>query len=118
MRRAAFLDRDGVVNIDRGFVFRSDEFEFVPGVLAAARAIVKCDFALVVVTNQSGIGRGLYSEEDFRALTQWVHDCFTAAGAPLAGVYYCPHHPTHGQGAYRVACDCLKPGPGMLFQSA
>src|SRR5882757_221945 len=70
MRRAAFLDRDGVINIDRGFVIRVDEFEFVPDVLAAARAIAERDFALVVVTNQSGIGRGLYSEEEFLALTQ------------------------------------------------
>ena len=118
MRRAAFLDRDGVINIDRGFVSRVDEFEFVPGVLAAARAIAERDYALVVVTNQSGIGRGLYSEEEFLALTQWMHECFAAAGAPLAGVYFCPHHPTHGLGAYRVACDCRKPGPGMLLQAA
>jgi D-glycero-D-manno-heptose 1,7-bisphosphate phosphatase len=117
-RPAAFLDRDGVINVDRGYVYRREDFEFVPGVLEGARRLAELDFALVVVTNQSGIGRGRYGERDFQALTGWMKDQFAAAGAPLAGVYYCPHHPTEADGAYRIDCACRKPAPGMLLRAA
>jgi D-glycero-D-manno-heptose 1,7-bisphosphate phosphatase len=71
----------------------------------------------VVVTNQSGIGRRLYSLQDFERLTDWMRDQFAAAGAPIAGVYYCPHHPTDAVGADRRECDCRKPAPGLLLQA-
>jgi D-glycero-D-manno-heptose 1,7-bisphosphate phosphatase len=118
IRRAAFLDRDGVINIDRGYVYRREDFEFVPGVLDAAYRLHIMGFLLVVTSNQSGIGRGFYSEAQFEALTAWMRDKFLAAGAPLAGVYFCPHHPTEGLGKYRCACDCRKPAPGMLIAAA
>lgn len=117
-RPAAFLDRDGVINVDRGYVFRREDFEFVPGVLEGACRLVELGHALVVITNQSGIGRGLYSERDFLALTGWMEGEFAAAGAPLAGVYYCPHHPSEATGAYRIDCACRKPAPGMLLRAA
>lgn len=117
-RRAAFLDRDGVVNIDHAYVYRREDFEFVPGILAAARALHEAGFALVVVTNQSGIGRGMYSAADFDRLTDWMRGEFAAAGAPLAGVYFCPHHPREAQEPYRRDCDCRKPAPGMLLAAA
>lgn len=117
-RRAAFLDRDGVINADHGYVFRREDFDFVEGVLEAGALLVQRGFALVVVTNQSGIGRGLYSEADFAALNEWMSARFAAAGAPLAGVYFCPHHPLDARGAYRVECDCRKPAPGLLLQAA
>ena len=106
------------MNIDHGYVFRAEDFEFVDGVLQASARLVDRGFALVVVTNQSGIGRGMYSETDFAVLTAWMKLQFASAGAPLAGVYFCPHHPDHAQGAYRVECDCRKPAPGMLLQAA
>lgn len=118
MRRAAFLDRDGVINLDRGYVSRREDFEFVAGSLEAARNLHDMGYLLVVVTNQSGIGRGLYTEADFDALTAWMRGEFRAAGAPLAGVYHCPHHPSEAFGAYRHACDCRKPAPGMLLAAA
>lgn len=118
VHRAAFLDRDGVINIDHGYVVRREDFSFVPGALAGARRLHELGFAVVVVTNQSGIGRGLYSVEAFRQLTDWMKAQFEAAGAPLAGVYYCPHHPTEATGAFRRACDCRKPAPGMLHAAA
>lgn len=118
LSRAAFLDRDGVINVDHGYTYRVDAFEFVPGVLQAAATLAALGFKLVVVTNQSGIGRGLYTDADFQALTHWMCDQFTAAGAPLAGVYWCPHHPTDAIGAHRRDCDCRKPKPGMLLQAA
>jgi D-glycero-D-manno-heptose 1,7-bisphosphate phosphatase len=114
-RRAAFLDRDGVINLDHGYVFRPQDFEFVPGTLAAARRLHEAGWALVVVTNQSGIGRGLYTEADYRTLDAWMRAEFAAAGAPLAATYFCPHHPSEAHGAYRRECDCRKPGPGMLL---
>jgi D-glycero-D-manno-heptose 1,7-bisphosphate phosphatase len=118
LRRAAFLDRDGVVNVDHGYVFRREDFEFVDGVLDASARLAQRGFALVVVTNQSGIGRAMYSETDFALLTTWMKLQFADAGAPLAGVYFCPHHPQHALGEYRVECDCRKPAPGMLLQAA
>lgn len=92
-------------------MFRQQDFEFVDGVLGACARLSARGFALVVVTNQSGIGRGMYTEADFTQLTEWMRAQFAAAGAPLAGVYYCPHRP-EGE------CDCRKPAPGMLLRAA
>jgi D-glycero-D-manno-heptose 1,7-bisphosphate phosphatase len=117
-RPAAFLDRDGVVNLDSGYVSRIADFRFVPGTLEAARALHERGFALVIVTNQSGIGRGLFPLAEFTALTDWMRSQFAEARAPLAGVYFCPHHPTDAFGDYRIACDCRKPAPGMILTAA
>jgi len=117
-RRAAFLDRDGVINVDHGYVHRREDFRFVPGTLAACAQLHRLGFVLVVVTNQSGIGRSLYDEDDYRRLTEWMRGEFAAAGAPLAGVYHCPHHPQAVLPQYRHACDCRKPAPGMLLAAA
>jgi len=118
VKAAAFLDRDGVINIDRGYVFRREDFEFVPGTLDAARELKSMGLALVVVTNQSGIARGYYGPEQFHALTDWMKQAFAAHDAPLDGVYFCPHHPTEGEAPYRIACKCRKPAPGMLLDAA
>lgn len=117
-RSAAFLDRDGVINVDHGYVHRPTDFVFVPGALDGARLLHELGFLLVVVTNQSGIGRGLYSTAEFHALSDWMKAQFRAAHAPLAGVYHCPHHPTEALGDYRRDCDCRKPQPGMLLAAA
>ncbi len=117
-RRAAFLDRDGVINVDRGYVYRKEDFEFVPGTLEGARRLHDLGYLLVVASNQSGIGRGLYTESDLDALTDWMKQRFLESGAPLAGVYYCPHHPTEAVGIYRRECSCRKPAPGMLLAAA
>ncbi len=117
MRAAVFLDRDGVINIDTGYVATADEFEFVPGVLEACAQLVAKGYALVVVTNQSGIARGFYDEQAFSRLTDWMRERFAAAGAPLTAVYYCPHHPDKGVDRYRRVCDCRKPEPGMLLRA-
>lgn len=118
MRRAAFLDRDGVINIDHAYVHTIEAFEWVPGVLDAARRLHDAGFALVVVTNQSGIGRGYYDEAAYGKLTDWMKAEFERAGAPLAGVFFCPHHPEKALPQYRQACGCRKPEPGMLLTAA
>lgn len=115
LRPAAFLDRDGVINLDHGYVYRREDFEFVPGTLAACARLRSLGLALVVVTNQAGIARGLYGEDDFRRLTDWMKAAFAAAGAPLDGVYHCPHHPQAQRPEYRRVCACRKPAPGMLL---
>ena len=118
MRKAAFLDRDGVINIAHAYVCRREDFEWVKGVLDAARKLYEAGYALVVVTNQSGIGRGYYTETDFEALNVYMCRMFEEAGAPLAGIYFCPHHPEKALGQYKVACTCRKPQPGMILRAA
>jgi D-glycero-D-manno-heptose 1,7-bisphosphate phosphatase len=117
-RRAAFLDRDGVINIDRGYPWRVADFEFIPGVLAATGELAGQGFDIVVVTNQAGIGRGMYTEADFDVLTQWMCQQFAESGVAIAGVYHCPHHPTLAIGELRRVCTCRKPAPGMLLDAA
>lgn len=117
-RPAAFLDRDGVINLDRGYVGDIARFTFVPGVCAATAQLAAWGFVPVVVTNQAGIGRGMYTEEDFARLSAWMCARFAAAGVTIAGVYHCPHHPRLALGALRRVCDCRKPAPGMLLLAA
>jgi D-glycero-D-manno-heptose 1,7-bisphosphate phosphatase len=116
--KAAFIDRDGVINAELDYVHRIEDFHLLPGVIDGLRLLRQHGFELVVVTNQAGIGRGMYTEADYRALTVHMKALLAAEAAPLAGVYHCPHHPTAGIGAWRVDCDCRKPRPGMLLQAA
>lgn len=114
-RRALFLDRDGVVNVERGYVHRTADFEFMPGLFELCRAAAGLGYLLTVITNQAGIARGYYGEEDFARLTAWMQDRFRAAGLPAPRVYYCPHHPEVGAGDYRRDCPSRKPGAGMIL---
>ena len=117
-RRALFLDRDGVINLDRGYVHTPEQTVFVPGVFEICRKAHGEGHIVVVVTNQAGIARGMYSETQFVQYTRWVHEQFASQNAPLLATYYCPHHPTAGVGRYLCACDCRKPAPGMLLAAA
>ncbi|HOF20748.1 MAG TPA: HAD-IIIA family hydrolase, partial [Bacteroidales bacterium] len=93
MNKALFLDRDGVINVDRGYVFRIDDFEFIPGIFELCRKYQSEGYLIIVVTNQAGIARELYSEEDFEGLTDWMTDRFRDRGIEIAKFYHCPHHP-------------------------
>lgn len=115
-RPAVFLDRDGVINEDIGYLYRPDQFRFTAGALAAARELHELGYALIVVTNQSGIARGYYGVADFLHLTEWMKERFAESGAPLTAVYFCPHHPDHDSAG--ASCNCRKPAPGMLLQAA
>lgn len=117
-RSALFLDRDGVINMDHHYVHTIDTFEFLPGVFDTVRMARNLGLAVIVVTNQAGIGRGHYSEQQFHELTAWMCNQFEAQGAPLDAIYYCPYH-ADGLGAYRVANHPdRKPNPGMLLRAA
>src|SRR6201996_2096384 len=114
---AVFLDRDGVLNVDRGYVHRPEDFEWTAGAIDAVRAINTAGYLAVVVTNQSGIARQYYKEEDFRTLTQWMNSELAANGARLDAVYHCPHHAEGSDPAFAIDCDCRKPKPGLLLRA-
>jgi D-glycero-D-manno-heptose 1,7-bisphosphate phosphatase len=114
LRRAVFLDRDGVLNRDRGDVSRPEDFEWMPGVMHALRALRRAGWALVVATNQPGIARGLYGPAEFDNLTAWMHSELARHGITLDAVYHCPHLADAPLAAWRRQCDCHKPSPGML----
>lgn len=118
MRPALFLDRDGVINRDHGYVHRVEQVEFLPGIFDLGRAAVARGMPVVVVTNQSGIGRGLYTEADFHRLMGWMRGEFARQGVPILAVEFCPDHPREGLGAYRRESPRRKPGPGMLLDAA
>jgi len=117
-RPAVFLDRDGVINREYGYVHKVDEFHFIDGVFDACREMSRAGYRLIVITNQAGIARGYYSEDDFRQLTKWMLNEFSRNGIEIDDVYYCPHHPVYGVGDYRRDCDCRKPAPGMIVRAA
>ncbi|MBL1379012.1 D-glycero-beta-D-manno-heptose 1,7-bisphosphate 7-phosphatase [Zobellella iuensis] len=117
-KAAIFLDRDGVINKDTGYVSHSDDFIFIDGVIDALRLLKQKGYLLVVVTNQSGIARGLFTEDDFMRLTEWMDWSLADRDVDLDGIYFCPHHPTEGEGAETKVCDCRKPAPGMLLEAA
>ena len=113
-RKAAFIDRDGVLNEERAYVHRIEDFVFVRGAIEALRALQAAGYLLVVITNQSGIARGLYSEADYLVLTRYICERLRAAGVHLDAVEYCPHLSDAPVERYRADCDCRKPKPGML----
>ena len=117
-RPALFLDRDGVVNVDHGYVHRIEDFSFIDGIFELVRTANKANWPVIVITNQAGIGRGYYTEEDFHHLTRWMCDQFRLEGARIDDTFFCPYHPMHGIGAYRRDSDCRKPAPGMLLKAA
>jgi D-glycero-D-manno-heptose 1,7-bisphosphate phosphatase len=114
---AAFIDRDGVLNEERGYVFRIGDFALLPGAIEGLKVLQTAGYLLVVLTNQSGIARGLYSESDYQALTRHMREVLGSHGVVLSGVYHCPHHPTQGIGELRIECDCRKPRPGLLLRA-
>jgi D-glycero-D-manno-heptose 1,7-bisphosphate phosphatase len=116
-RPALFLDRDGVINVDHGYIHRAEEFEFVGGIFELVATANRLGYLVVVVTNQAGIGRGYYSEAEFHALTNWMKSRFAERGGTIDAVYFCPYHPEHGIGVYRRESDFRKPAPGMLLQA-
>jgi D-glycero-D-manno-heptose 1,7-bisphosphate phosphatase len=112
MNKALFLDRDGVINIDKVHLSRIEDFEFSPGIFDLCRKYSDNGFKIFVITNQAGIAKGLYSTEDFLRLTEWMTGEFKKNGITITKVYFCPHHPD-----ITGSCDCRKPKPGMILKA-
>ncbi len=115
---ALFLDRDGVVNREIGYLSKPEQVEFLPGIFELCRGAQAAGYKLIIITNQSGIARELYSESEFHALMLWMTAQFAHEQIRLDGYYFCPHHPEHGIGRYRTDCPDRKPQPGMLLKAA
>lgn len=116
-RKAFFLDRDGVINVEKDYVHRIEDFDFMDGIFDLLEVAQEQNYLLVVITNQAGIARGYYTEEDFHQLNTWMLDQFKEKGIHISKVYFCPFHPVHGSGKYKVDSEFRKPGPGMILQA-
>ncbi|WP_310733492.1 D-glycero-beta-D-manno-heptose 1,7-bisphosphate 7-phosphatase [Colwellia sp. BRX10-3] len=117
MNKALFLDRDGIINVDHGYVHKIEDFEFVDGIFDLCRLATDKGYKIFVITNQAGIARGYYDKTTFEALSQWMVNVFADQGITIAKVYYCPHHPTKGVNNFVMSCVCRKPEPGMIMQA-
>jgi D-glycero-D-manno-heptose 1,7-bisphosphate phosphatase len=118
MARALFLDRDGVINHEAGYLYRSEEVRFVDGIFALCQTAQRLGYRLIVVTNQSGIARGYYTTADFDRLMTWMSAQFRTQGVELDAIYHCPYHPEHGVGEFKRDHEDRKPSPGMLLRGA
>ena len=112
MQKALFLDRDGVINVEKDYLYKIDDFEFIEGIFDLCKYYQDLGYLIIVVTNQSGIARKYYSEEDFLNLTDWMVEKFRMRDIIISKVYYCPHHPD-----ISGSCSCRKPNPGMLLEA-
>lgn len=116
MEKYVLLDRDGTINVEKNYLYKTEDFEYEEGVTEALKEIQKKGYKLAIITNQSGIARGYYTEEDFLKLTEFIHNDLKKYGITIEKTYYCPHHPD-GSGKYGIDCDCRKPGT-LLFEKA
>ena len=114
---ALFLDRDGVINVDTGYVHKPEDCTFVEGIFELVNRANTLGYKVFVVTNQAGIARGYYTEAQFLAFSAWMKAEFSNNNALIDEIYFCPHHPVHGIGDYLTACDCRKPQPAMFLKA-
>ena len=117
LRKAAFLDRDGVINKDKAYVHLWKDFEFLPGAIEGMLRLQNAGYLLVIVTNQSGLARGYYTENEYQSLTNSLRLHLSKQGVKVEGIYHCPHHPDGRVQSLSLVCDCRKPKPGLLIQA-
>jgi D-glycero-D-manno-heptose 1,7-bisphosphate phosphatase len=117
-KKALFLDRDGIINEDSEYPHRPEHIVFNPYIFEFCRAALAKEYVIVVVTNQAGVAKGKFTENDVRALHRWMGERFAEKGIPIAGFYYCPFHKDGTVEAYRQDSDCRKPRPGMFVAAA
>ena len=115
--KVLFLDRDGILNEDVSYLYKISDLKWVPGIFDALRLAREAGYELIVVTNQSGVARGMFTEEDVQNLHEHMQDELLMEGIPLLDIYYCPHLEGAAMPAYDVVCDCRKPKPGMILQA-
>ena len=118
MERAAFLDRDGTILVERGHVTDASELALLPGSAAAIRQLRAGGWKVLVVTNQSHVAKGLITENDLEEIHQVFEQLLRDDSAAIDGIYYCPHHPEVVVSGYTRVCECRKPGPGLLLRAA
>jgi D-glycero-D-manno-heptose 1,7-bisphosphate phosphatase len=113
VRKVLFLDRDGVINVDKGYVYKIEDIEFIDGIFDLCKTYQDKGYEIIIITNQAGIARGYYTEEDFIKLMDWMKKKFEKRGINILDVFYCPHHPD-----FTGECSCRKPKPGMILEAA
>jgi D-glycero-D-manno-heptose 1,7-bisphosphate phosphatase len=118
LRKALFIDRDGIINEDTGYPHKPEQIRFNEAVFPLCRTAAEKGYCLIVITNQAGVAKGKYTEEDVHSLHEWMAGEFKKRGIAIARFYYCPHHPEATVPAYRQTCNCRKPKPGMIEQAA
>lgn len=116
MRKVIFLDRDGTINVEKSYLYKWEDFEFEKNAIEGLKELKNLGYEFIVVTNQSGIGRGYYTEENLVALNNQMTQKLKEFGIEILECFYCPHHPEKGIGKYKVDCNCRKPNPGMLLE--
>ncbi|MEI6856886.1 D-glycero-beta-D-manno-heptose 1,7-bisphosphate 7-phosphatase [Psychrilyobacter sp.] len=117
MNKCIFLDRDGNINVEKDYLHKIEEFEFIDGAKEAIKIFNDLGYLVVVVTNQSGVARGYYDENSVKALHDYLQKEVEKIGGHIDGFYYCPHHPENGIGRYKLDCNCRKPEPGMFLDA-
>ena len=117
MERVSFLDRDGTLNEEVHYLHKKEDLRLIEGAADALCRFRKSGYRLVVVTNQAGVARGYYQEEDVKLLHEYMNEILRPLGAEIDCFFYCPHHPEHGIGAYKKNCSCRKPDIGMFEQA-
>ncbi len=114
MNKAVFLDRDGTIVEDVGYLNNPQQLKFIPGSIEAIKKLNEASYKVVVITNQAGVARGLITEDMLQTIDKTLHKWLLNGGAHLDGIYYCPHHPEHGVHPYKQECECRKPHPGLI----
>lgn len=113
MTKAVFLDRDGTINVEKNYLYKIEDFEFLPGVFEALQLLQKEGYLLIVITNQSGIGRGYYTLDDFEKLNNWMIEQLQMRSINITEVFFCPHYINPRAAKYKAPCHCRKPEIGM-----
>lgn len=116
-KKVIFLDRDGTLNLDKGYTYKVEDYLLLDGVKAGLKRLVDAGFGLIILTSQSGIGRGMYTESQYREFMEHLQADLASAGVTVLGAFHCSHHAEHGQGEYKIDCDCRKPKPGLMRQA-
>jgi len=118
MDKAVFLDRDGTINVDKGYTHKIEDLEIIPGVVEGLKLLQESGYKLIIITNQSGIARGYFTEEDYFKFMKKMQETLQMKVVTINAEYFCPHHSEKGLGKYKIDCNCRKPKKGMLEEAA
>ena len=118
MNKAVFLDRDGTIIEDKNYIYEFSKVTFLPNAIKALEIFQKRNFLLIIVSNQSGVGRGFFSENDVRSVNEYINQKLLECGIYISNFYYCPHYLGSRNAIYNKACNCRKPAPGLILQAA